>query len=396
MECKRCGNKNPQLFSYDPFHQTWYCRMCIAFGRCNADEPLLIKKRRPKKHRCTYQLSYPLTNAQQKAVREIAHYLAQGQDVLVYAACGAGKTELVMDSIMRYLNAGKTVGFAISRRQVVLEIQTRMAEAFPMLNVIAVCEGYTEVTEGDLIICTMHQLYRYPQAFDLLIMDEVDAFPYRGNALLETIANTACKGQKLYLTATPDEQMLAQVEQKKIALVELFQRPHGYPLIVPRVIAIWPSIQFIFVIKLLCKWKQAGIQALLFVPTIQEAHHYARILRFLFRCAVFTSKTEDKETVIADFHNKCYDVLLATTILERGITIKGIYIIILHADHIVFNEASLIQIVGRVGRKLEQPTGEGIFLCTKKTKDIQRCIHALEKMNETLPSNPTVRLQEAG
>ena len=37
-----------------------------------------------------------------------------------------------------------------------------------------VCGGHTEVTDGDLIICTTHQLYRYYRAFDLLILDEPD------------------------------------------------------------------------------------------------------------------------------------------------------------------------------------------------------------------------------
>ena len=128
-------------------------------------------------------------------------YLKEGKDVLVYAACGAGKTELTMEAIQWYLCQGKKVGFAISRRQVVLEIQERMQQAFPMLQVIAVCEGFTDITDGDLIICTMHQLYRYHGWFDLLIMDEVDAFPYRDNALLEAIAMHACIGQKLMLTA---------------------------------------------------------------------------------------------------------------------------------------------------------------------------------------------------
>ena len=66
---------------------------------------------------------------------------------------------------------------------------------------------------------------------------------------------------------------------------------------------------------------------------------------------------------------------------ERGITIKGVHVVIFHADHIVFQEASLIQMIGRVGRNIEMPTGKGLFLCTRKTKDIERCVCALKKMN---------------
>ena len=92
-----------------------------------------------------------------------------------------GKTEICFESICGYLAQGKKVGFAISRRQVVLEIANRLRRAFPELSVCEVAQGYTQVTDADLIVCTTHQLYRYPYAFDLLILDELDAFPFVGN-----------------------------------------------------------------------------------------------------------------------------------------------------------------------------------------------------------------------
>ena len=46
-----------------------------------------------------------------------------------------------------------------------------LAQYFPKAKVIAVCGGHTAQTDGDLIICTTHQLYRYFHAFDLLILD---------------------------------------------------------------------------------------------------------------------------------------------------------------------------------------------------------------------------------
>lgn len=392
MECKRCGNKEKTLFAYDPYQKKYYCRKCIAFGRINVDEAIKPVTYKTKKHQCRYELKYPLTYAQELAVAEIKMNQQRGKDILIYAACGAGKTELVMDSIMRYLNEGKKVGFAISRRQVVLEIRERMAKAFPTLEVIAVCEGCHEKTDGDLIICTMHQLYRYPNVFDLLIMDEIDAFPYRGNELLETIARHACKGQRLYLSATPDEAMLKQASRGELAIVELFQRPHGYPLVVPRVIHTYETIQLLLVIRYLKRCKKAGIQVLLFVPTILEAKRYAKSLRLLFRCTHLTSQSDNKDKTIADFHAKRYDLLVTTTVLERGITIKGIYVAVLHADHIVFNEASLIQIIGRVGRSIEMPQGEALLLCRRITTDIKRCIRAIQKMNETAPQQQTVKL----
>lgn len=392
MKCNRCGNENQEYFYKDK--EIWYCRKCIAFGRLDVgkDPPHITYKKQV--YDINYKLEYPLTSAQRKVVKEIEVLQNQGHDVLIYAACGAGKTELVMDSIMRFLKKGKKVGFAISRRQVVLEIRDRLAQAFSPLQVIAVCEGYTDIIDGDIIVCTMHQLYRYEKTFDLLIMDEVDAFPYRGNEMLEKIAMRSCIGQKLYLTATPDDEMLEKVKRKELCMVELFMRPHGYPLIVPEIIHRLPWLQYSYLINYLYEHKKKNIQVLLFVPTIKMAHHFYHILRLCFRCTTFTSKTKDKEKVIEDFHSLKYDFLISTTILERGITIRGIHIAILHADHPVFNEASLIQMIGRVGRRLEMPTGKGVFLCTHVTKDIKRCVNAIEHMNTTLPNRPmkTVKL----
>lgn len=381
MRCLRCANQDALYFYNDK--GSWYCRKCIGFGRVNVGD---MPKRKEYKKGCVktkFTLKYPLTPQQQVASTNILQHIRHHQNVLVYAACGAGKTELVMESICAYLNAGKKVGFAISRRQVVLEIQERMQAAFKNIKVIAVCEGFNAITDGDLIVCTMHQLYRYHQLFDLLIMDEVDAFPYRDNEVLEQIAMHACIGEVIYLSATPDERMKSECDKDLLQKVELFQRPHGYPLIVPEIKRGTNIMQYTYLLYFLFQQRCAKIQTLVFVPTIQLARQMALWLKPFFKCTTFTSKTKEKEKVIMEFHQRKYEFLISTTILERGITIKGIYVVIVQADHPVFHEASLIQMIGRVGRNIEMPTGKGLFLCTKKTKDITNCIQALHKMNRS-------------
>lgn len=73
--------------------------------------------------------------------------------------------------------------------------------------------------------------------------------------------------------------------------------------------------------------------------------------------------------------------LITTTVLERGVTFDDIQTAVICADHPVFDEASLIQIIGRVGRNIHHPSGEGLFLFTHRTLAITRCLHALEMMN---------------
>lgn len=379
MKCLRCGNNDDTYFYYD--QKKYYCRKCVVFGRINVGEKVTMKQVHKRKILADYYLPYTLSDKQIQASKQILTYLKQNLDVFVYAACGAGKTELTMEAIKYYLRSGKKVGFAIARRQVVIELKDRFAKAFPMIKVVCVCEGFLDEVDGDLIICTMHQLYRYHGWFDLLIMDEVDAFPYRGNELLKNIAYNACVGQKLMLSATPDNEIRKLIDSNQMKQVCLFERPHGYPLIEPKVIKLPKILQYGYLLYYLEKMIKQQIQLLIFIPTIKQATLLYHILKLKYRCAFFTSKTLDKELIIDKFHQQQYQFLISTTILERGITIKGIYVLILQADHSVFNEASLIQMIGRVGRNKEMPTGEGVFLCSKKNQDIKNCCLAIQKMN---------------
>ena len=372
MECIRCGNRDFKYFYLDK--DVYYCRKCIQFGRINVGEKIPIQTYMCKKHRVHPKLTFELTNKQKEVSNQVLQNALNEKNTLVYACCGAGKTEIVYEVITKFLNDGKKVGFAIPRRQVVLEIQDRLKKVFPTLKVIAVCEGNTDVVDGDLIVCTMHQLHRYHQTFDLLIMDEIDAFPYKNNPVLESIASHACKGVKVYLTATPSNQLI----KSDIEVVELFQRPHGHPLIVPTFIQLPIFLQYMHMFYTLLKSNE---QWLVFVPTISLANQLSKLYK---NSKAFTSKTENKEEIIEMFRKHEISVLFTTTILERGVTFKNIHILVLQSNHIVFDEASLIQIAGRVGRDPNFPYGKAIFYGNEKTKVIKNCMLSLEKMNESV------------
>ena len=379
LKCLRCGNTDSKYFYLDK--DKYYCRKCIQFGRVNVDEKIIPKSYMCKKHRVHPKLDFELTQAQKDASNKILKNAINGDDSLVYACCGAGKTEITFETITHFLNNGYKVGFAISRRQVVLEIAKRLKKSYPTLKVIPVCQGYTEIDDGDLIVCTMHQLYRYHQTFDLLIMDEVDAFPYKNNDVLESIAMNACKGVKIYLTATPTETMLASVRENKLKMVELFIRPHGYPQIVPKIIKCPYMIQVIHIFIMIMKNKG---QWLIFTPTIELANQSSKLFSKIIKCASFTSKTMNKEEILELFINKKLSILFTSTILERGVTFSNINIGVLNSNHHVFDESSLIQIVGRVGRDPKYPTGHCILYCDEINSSIKRCKNAIMKMNESL------------
>lgn len=379
MKCLRCQNQDPHFFFWINNHL--YCRKCMDFG-------LLEVGTLPKSPHLSHRvwkgephLEFELKSFQKAASDQVLDYLKAGKDVLTYAATGAGKTEISLASICWYLAQGKKVCFAISRRQVVLEIAKRLSANFPELSVIAVCQGYTQITDADLIVCTTHQLYRYPFCFDLLILDELDAFPYAGNEVLEAIANQSCIGQKLLLSATPDQKSLQAIEQGKMGMVNLFKRPHEQPLSVPKVKICSKAMMIIHIFIECLIYKHQHRQVLLFVPRIQDTKWMKWILSPFFRTDVIHSKSNDKEEIMDKFHNKKSQVLICTTLLERGITVPSVQVIVYRADHPVFTSASLIQIFGRAGRSYNDPYGKTSAYIQMPSKQLDKCLEQIRYMN---------------
>lgn len=412
-KCLRCLNEDLTLFGND--QGILYCRRCIQFGRLNLGDqdpvPILkkfsvnkdswlktdqedqIKKKNSisiQENASVYKpkLKFELTPFQKKISRQALEAVLSHKDCFIYAAAGSGKTEIVLESISTYLKNGKSVCFAISRRQVVLEIADRMTAYFPDLKVTAVCEGYPENKEdlydSDLIVCTMHQLYRYPHSFDLLIMDEVDAFPYAGNETLQAITLRACKGERLLLSATPDAEIMDAIEQKKMVLCELFQRPHGKPLCVPKIKKCSKWMQ-VFLIAVECKRLiREKKQILVFVPRKIDGKWLKLFLSLIGPCELIHSQIEDKDMIMNRFRKKEYPILVTTTLLERGITVPDVQVLVYRSDHSVFTCASLIQIFGRVGRAFNNPYGEGVCYCESKSQPMKECVSILRRMNASL------------
>ena len=78
-----------------------------------------------------------------------------------------------------------------------------------------------------------------------------------------------------------------------------------------------------------------------------------------------------------------YQFIFSTTVLERGITIRDVSVIIL--DYLnVFDEANLIQMLGRIGRGIEDSTGAAYIICQKKDRRIKDTISYIERANSYL------------
>lgn len=379
MQCPRCKNTDSNYFYLGS--KGYYCRKCIQFKRILLEEEL--EENNYPIQQINYQVDLPfqLTPLQKKASKELLCHLKEGSNVYLNCVCGAGKTEICLESMTDYLNQGKKVCFAISRRQVVLELSLRFQKYFPQAKVCQICAGYTDDLVGDLIVCTTHQLYRFYHSFDLLILDEVDAYPFKGNPVLEQIAQASCKGQIVYSSATFVD---VNVDFK---VVELLQRPHKHPLAVPIVIQ---GLSYYLYLKVIHFINNHPKQLLVFVPTKKMAKQFYQFCCYFMRCAYITSEHVDSKS-IQQFKNKKLKVIFTTTVLERGVTFSNIDVIVFMAEHRIYDQASLVQIAGRVGRDANYPHGSVYYFCCRKTKAIQASIQQIKLANQSLKTSDKLK-----
>ena len=375
--CPRCGNSNPKYVGY--LNGQPYCRFCISMKGSEAEH----KKR--GKGAVVMRLNYPLSKEQSILSKRIVANYKNKIDTLVNAVCGAGKTELVYRVIACVLSQGKNVAFAVPRRDVVIELAQRIHMVFPFNSIVSVYGGHTEKLEADIVVLTTHQLYRYDKCFDLIILDEIDAFPFKDNKLLNAMFFRAIKGQIVMMSATPSKDVIEYFSQEKREILELNTRFHRHPLPVPRVVQKIGYIKIPYLVKKVKEYISQNKKVFIFAPTIDRCEFVYKILKIPVKNGTFVhSKCKDRAKKIKDFKEGKYDYMVTTAVLERGVTFKDLQVIIYDADSEIYNPQTLIQISGRVGRKIDAPGGEVIFLVNKETDDIRETIRTIQDKNRHL------------
>lgn len=377
--CRRCGNRDPRFVGRKK-DGSLYCRACVSFCGKEATKALRVKKK------ASYFLPFHLSKEQTSLSRKIIENYQKGIDTLVYAVCGSGKTEISYGVIAYAISHGGRVAFALPRRDVVIEIYYRLKDAFKGNKVVAVFGGHHEELEGDVIVLTTHQLFRYSSYFDLIVMDEIDAFPYKGNDVLQGFFKNALVGHSLLMSATPSSKVLEEYQKEGHDILELKTRFHKKPIPVPKVLKIPLPLQILRLISLLKKYQKENKPVFVFAPTIAEAETlFSRLKVFLKKGALLHSKVEGREEKLKGIKEGRLQYLVATSVLERGVTVKNLQVLIYHADlESIYDQATLIQIAGRAGRKKDAPEGDVYFFASRSTKSIEGAIHEIEECNRSL------------
>lgn len=398
--CCRCGNKDKYLFARFPCarcgEECLYCRHCIMMGRVSMCTPLIswtgpVPSGQSKGPQLIWEGT--LSEGQQTASKRVVQAVNENKECLVWAVCGAGKTEVLFEGIDAALAVGKRVCLATPRTDVVLELTPRFRKVFPHIKIASLYGGSEDRHLNTMLtITTTHQLLRFYQAFDTVILDEVDAFPYSVDESLQYAVRKARKrtSSLIYLTATPNEKWQTECRQGKRDFVTIPARYHRHPLPVPvfQWCGNWEKVlkkeQIPFII---CQWIKKRIdskkQCLLFIPKIEKMEKILPLIRkFHPKIEAVHAEDPDRKEKVLSMRNKEIPLLLTTTILERGVTFPNIDVAVLGSEDRIFTESALVQIAGRVGRSAQAPSGDITFFHYGKTDAMIRAREQIIKMNE--------------
>ena len=389
--CQRCNSS-----ILEEWHLpigAYYCRECLLMKRVRSDQALYYFPQEDFPKQDVLKWRGQLTPFQEKVSEGLIQAVEKKESILVHAVTGAGKTEMIYQVVAKVIDDGGVVCLASPRIDVCLELYKRLQNDFACD--IALLHGESDpYFRTPLVVATTHQLLKFHHAFDLLIVDEVDAFPYVDNSVLYYAVNQCVKeeGVKIFLTATSTDELDKMVRTGELKRLSLPRRFHGNPLIIPKPVWLSDFNRCLEKNKLSAnlktyieKQRRTSYPLLIFASEIKKGEKLKEILQEQFpneNIGFVSSVTENRLEQVQAFRDGELTILISTTILERGVTFPCVDVFVVEANHRLFTKSSLIQIGGRVGRSMDRPTGELLFFHDGLNTSIKKAIKEIKQMNK--------------
>ncbi|MDO4902667.1 MAG: helicase-related protein [Limosilactobacillus sp.] len=395
VRCCRCNKSTLKEQAALP-NEEYYCPQCLNLGRVSTlckfyhvPEPNSFQV--PDR---VLTWEGQLSPLQHQAAESVKAGMLAHQRQLLWAVTGAGKTEMMFQGIAACLEKGERVAVASPRVDVCIELFPRFQKAFENIDIVLLHGRSDEPYRyAQLTICTTHQLLRFYHAFDNLVIDEVDAFPFAANPQLFYAANRSIKetGGQLFLTATPGGYLLRESKAKRLKTTYLPLRFHGFllPTIRLNLARNWrtnlakgrlPSS----LIQQMRRSLKEGLRFLLFAPHVKDLPGVEQACKRAFPDVDFTTvhaSDPDRLDKVQKMRDHEYQFLITTSILERGVTFPEIDVFVLGADDGVFSTAALVQIAGRAGRSASRPVGRVGFWIDAHSKVVNEAVRQVRYMN---------------
>lgn len=333
-------------------------------------------------------LPFKLTNAQKKSLKEIHSDMTSGNQMnrLLQGDVGSGKTIVAFIAILMCIDNGYQTAIMAPTEILATQHYNQFRKYSDMLdiNVELIKGSLTEKKRAPIledlkngaleIIVGTHALIEDAVQFKklgLLIIDEQHRF---GVAQREKLwkKNETEAPHVLVMSATPIPRTLAMTLYGDLDLSNIDELPPGRTAI--------ETFHYILgyeknMYNHISRELEIGRQAYFVYPLIEESTKmdlqnlesgYLDIKRYFNKYKVGIlhgkMKSADKESVMSDFKEKKFDILVSTTVIEVGVDVPNASIMVIqNAER--FGLSQLHQLRGRVGRGAEKSY---CYLITKK------------------------------
>ena len=324
------------------------------------------------------QLTFNLTNAQKKVIKEIYDEISNGKIVnrLIQGDVGSGKTVVAMVMLI-YMAENGYQGALMAPTEILanqhyLGIKERLEKIGLRVELLTSSikgKKKNEILEGiasgeiDIVIGT-HSLIEDDVVFKklgLIVIDEQHRF---GVNQRNKLREKGFLGNLLVMSATPIPRSLALSIYGDLDLSIIDELPPGRTPIKTKWIANDEDLEKMY--NFIYKKVNVGNQAYFVAPLIETSDKMA--LKSVDKVSEeierkFSNKkigiihgkmkAKEKDEVMLKFKNKEYDILIATTVIEVGIDVPASTIMtIYNAER--FGLSALHQLRGRVGRGSKQ------------------------------------------
>lgn len=322
-------------------------------------------------------LPFPLTNAQQKVIREIKKDMEAPSPMqrLLQGDVGSGKTAVAAWALLKAVGSGYQAVLMAPTEILANQHFATFRRWFAPLGIrCALLTGSVNPQEkealkqgiaghGFQVIIGTHALIQNDVLFDdigLIVIDEQHRFGVKQRALLEK------KGRHpdaLVMSATPIPRTLALTVYGDLDISLLDELPAGRKAVQTFCITAQARHKLR---QFVANQLQGGAQAYVVCPLVEESEtldiQNAAGLFEKLRTELFPWKVgllhgrlpaREKEAVMAEFEAGAVQVLVATTVIEVGVNIpKATVMVIEDAER--FGLSQLHQLRGRVGRGNQQ------------------------------------------
>ena len=324
------------------------------------------------------QLTFNLTNAQKKVIKEIYDEISNGKIVnrLIQGDVGSGKTVVAMVMLI-YMAENGYQGALMAPTEILanqhyLGIKERLEKIGLRVELLTSSikgkkknEILEDIANGDVdIVIGTHSLIEDDVIFKklgLIVIDEQHRF---GVNQRNKLREKGFLGNLLVMSATPIPRSLALSIYGDLDLSIIDELPPGRTPIKTKWIVNDEDLEKMY--NFIYKKVNAGNQAYFVAPLIETSDKMA--LKSVDKVSEeierkFSNKkigiihgkmkAKEKDEVMLKFKNKEYDILIATTVIEVGIDVPASTIMtIYNAER--FGLSALHQLRGRVGRGSKQ------------------------------------------